>query len=617
MSKKNSSTTAASDRLAVPPLLVSEEDPSCLAAVANAFVTFSPSIVVQQRPFHVVMGMMAIMVIPFLCKMMNSRKQHQQQRMQVSQTSNKSSFTSHSVAVAAATTTTATTATATATATAALERKHDFLSRHPNEYGYRNSVMGYIDDWRPKEFPTLQPPLEYCYNPTTTIHDNDKRNHHDDLCHVNIVKIVKDDTFITSTKADNEKEVYLDYAGSALPMKSQLQQIFHDHTTQMLANPHSMTGPSAARTSQYIQTVKTRILQHFAALPGRFASLSLPESFFSTKSSNSNPKIEMETSDWSCHAGYDLVFTSGATEGCKILAERFPWQRLRHREGRCGQQCQNTSGSSSSNSIFLYVTNSHNSVVGRRQLALAQGAIFHCIDMSQLQAMTVQDFERLERQLLVSQNSPKHQKGKQMINPTTASSLCLEYQTNSQNRRHLLVFPLECNFGGDVPTNAASIIATAKQCGWYTLLDIAKAASTGPVLLRELDPDFAVLSFYKLFGEPTGVGALLVKRSSIPILFEINGGDDIDDDDDDDHDDTNNFRQSQVRHYQGGGSVDIMMPKVDYVIPKQSPKDCLDSLVHGTVHFRGIVSLLRGFETLDRLGGMTKIHQHSSCLARE
>ena len=39
-------------------------------------------------------------------------------------------------------------------------------------------------------------------------------------------------------------------------------------------------------------------------------------------------------------------------------------------------------------------------------------------------------------------------------------------------------------------------------------------ASTGlPINLAELDPDFACLSFYKIFGEPTGLGCLFVRRA--------------------------------------------------------------------------------------------------------
>lgn len=449
-----------------------------------------------------------------------------------------------------------TSSTITIDAAMKLRRKQDFLSRHPQEYGYRDSCLGFIDEWRPTEFPGLQHPLGY-----TIIADTATGDQEGD---------------------DNEKEVYLDYAGSALPMKSQLQHICHDNSSMILANPHS-TGPAASRTMHIIQKVQTHVLKHLDALPGRYASLQLPTSFYDQSTSTSSSgfgdssRQQQQPSPLDCHAGYEVVFTSGATESCRILAERFPWQ-------------QRGGGGTTTGSIFLYVTNSHNSVVGMRQLALAQGAMFHCVDMSTLESMTVDDFGRLERRLLSESHIPVERRN------TDDDSGRPQQQ---RRRRHLLVFPSECNFGGHRP-NSANILAAAKRSGWYTLLDIAKAASTGPIHLKELDPDFAVLSFYKMFGDPTGVGGLLVKRSSISVLFE-----------DENH-------HTHPRHYQGGGSVDIMISKQDYTVPKRESRTaCLDALTSGTTHFRGIISLSRGFESLDRLGGMEKIQQHTTCLARE
>jgi molybdenum cofactor sulfurtransferase len=127
------------------------------------------------------------------------------------------------------------------------------------------------------------------------------------------------------------------------------------------------------------------------------------------------------------------------------------------------------------------------------------------------------------------------------------------------------------------------------------MLDIAKHASTDRVSLNHLDPDFAALSFYKLFGDPTGVGALLVRRSAIQVLFESD---------------------DSRRHYQGGGSVDIMLPNRDYTVPKHRSIG-LSSFQNGTSHFRGIANLTHGFDVLERFGGMLAIHRHASCLANE
>lgn len=393
----------------------------------------------------------------------------------------------------------------------ALARKQDFLSRVGNTYGYQNKNIpgGFIDDWRPMEFPNLQLPLDH---PSSNA---------------------------DADEVEREYEVYLDYAGSALPTKSQLQKLYENYST-ILANPHS-TGPAASRTLLGIEQAKQRILQHLDGLPGRFASLQHPPRFAPSKE---------------CHAGYEVVFTSGTTEGLRIIAERFPWKPA------C-PHCQRQS-------IFLYAQNSHTSVVGMRNLAMEQGATFLCLTLKEIGKMTEQDYERLD--------------------PTSGCLHCLD-----TNYPHLLAIPAECNFGGTRP-NVERIVQVARErSGWLILVDIAKAASTGPVSLRRFDADFCVLSFYKLFGEPTGLGALLVRRSSTSAL---------------------SLGQSSntTQQYQGGGSVNIMLPHQNVCIPRS---EGLTSLTNGSVHFRGILSLQHGFDELHQRGGMAQIHQHATCLARE
>ena len=139
------------------------------------------------------------------------------------------------------------------------------------------------------------------------------------------------------------------------------------------------------------------------------------------------------------------------------------------------------------------------------------------------------------------------------------------------------------------------------------MLDIAKAASTGPVNLRELDPDFACVSFYKLFGLPTGLGCLFVKRTAVDTLMmgtssSTNGGGGEDD--------------ARLRGYFGGGSVDSILSGRDFAVRRSEPTP-LASLQHGTAHFRGIASLLAGFGELDRLGGMAAIRRHTDSLSAE
>jgi molybdenum cofactor sulfurtransferase len=108
------------------------------------------------------------------------------------------------------------------------------------------------------------------------------------------------------------------------------------------------------------------------------------------------------------------------------------------------------------------------------------------------------------------------------------------------------------------------------------------------------DPDFACISLYKLFGEPTGLGILFVRRSEITTLL---------------HD-------MNAPRYFGGGSVDVVLSGDNFMVSKTQPSP-LAVLSNGTSHFRGIISLSHGFDEIDRLGGMDAINRHATCLTAE
>ena len=56
------------------------------------------------------------------------------------------------------------------------------------------------------------------------------------------------------------------------------------------------------------------------------------------------------------------------------------------------------------------------------------------------------------------------------------------------------------------------LVASAQSKGWRVLLDAAAFVPTNRLDLNAVQPDFVTLSFYKMFGYPTGVGALLIRR---------------------------------------------------------------------------------------------------------
>jgi len=66
--------------------------------------------------------------------------------------------------------------------------------------------------------------------------------------------------------------------------------------------------------------------------------------------------------------------------------------------------------------------------------------------------------------------------------------------------------------------NDLSLIGYAASLGYHTVVDAAALAPTCQFSLANLGVDAVAVSFYKMFGFPTGVGALVVKRSFLAQL---------------------------------------------------------------------------------------------------
>lgn len=66
--------------------------------------------------------------------------------------------------------------------------------------------------------------------------------------------------------------------------------------------------------------------------------------------------------------------------------------------------------------------------------------------------------------------------------------------------------------------NPLSLLKYASSLGYFTLLDAAALAPHSIISLWETPVDAMAVSFYKMFGFPTGVGALVVKKSFLSQL---------------------------------------------------------------------------------------------------
>ena len=99
----------------------------------------------------------------------------------------------------------------------------------------------------------------------------------------------------------------------------------------------------------------------------------------------------------------------------------------------------------------------------------------------------------------------------------------------------------------------------------FVLLDAASYVSTNSLDLSKVSPDFVVMSFYKMFGYPTGLGALLVRNSSSGIL---------------------------EKNYFGGGTVDLALVRKNKQFHRQNLSQRLED---GTADYLGSEILTKLF----------------------
>lgn len=354
--------------------------------------------------------------------------------------------------------------------------------------------------------------------------------------------------------------IYLDHAGATLYAQSQIARC-HSHLQESIfGNPHSK-GPVASATADLVEEARSSVLAHFHAPP----------------------------EDWT------VVFTSGATAALKMAAELFPWR------GRGASR-------------LIYAHNAHTSVLGMREIALEAGAGFACLPPS------VQYGEKADVALAAALHETMHQTGSSSPSPRHENGVSTEDASTVtfSETEHLLVLPAECNFSGRkldwarLRQALARLRTTEPGQRVSVLLDAAKYVGTSPLDLgsfQEGEVDMLSLSFYKLFGYPTGLGCLLV-RSSLARrwLSETRGSSAAP------HIPLNTHSRHVRRRYFGGGTVLAAVPETDYRLLRPEPAR---RFADGTEDFLGIISLREGFRFLDEvLGGIERVRAHTWALTR-
>lgn len=144
----------------------------------------------------------------------------------------------------------------------------------------------------------------------------------------------------------------------------------------------------------------------------------------------------------------------------------------------------------------------------------------------------------------------------------------------------LFAYPAQSNFTG--VQHDFGWIEYAQERGWRVILDAAAYVPTSRLDLSAVHPDFVPVSFYKMFGYPSGIGCLLARREALALLS---------------------------RPWFSGGTVLASSLEADAYAMLPAPAGFED----GTPDFLNIPAVGIGLRHLERLG-MDAIHARTQAL---
>lgn len=219
---------------------------------------------------------------------------------------------------------------------------------------------------------------------------------------------------------------------------------------------------------------------------------------------------------------YEAVFTANATGGLKLVGEAYPFE---------------------AGSRFCLTADNHNSVNGIREYAASHGADVRYIHLG---------------------------------SDLRATDIDADLAGADPSCANLFAYPAQSNFSG--VKYPEEWIEHARSLGYDVLVDAAAFVPTSRFEPGRCRPDYVTISFYKMFGYPTGVGALLARRSALARLH---------------------------RPWFGGGTVRFASAQNRVYIPYRSAAAFED----GTLNFLDIAAVQTGLDFLDRIG-MERIHAH-------
>jgi selenocysteine lyase/cysteine desulfurase len=261
---------------------------------------------------------------------------------------------------------------------------------------------------------------------------------------------------------NSQGHVYLDYTGSGLAAAAQLTHHQERLTRTIYGNPHS-SNPTSTAATEAINHTRARILAHFNASAAEYA----------------------------------VIFTPNATGAARLVGEAYPF--------RPGTR-------------LVLTSDNHNSVNGIREFARAAGVKTVYIP-PKTPDLRVDDAD------VMSALPPKRKRGfiRRGLRLLTScggggggGGGGSDSMLRGSRRNGLFAYPAQSNFTG--VRHPLSWIAQAQQRGYHVLLDAAAFLSTATLDLSKVKPDFMLVSWYKLFGYPTGVGCLIARRDTLECL---------------------------------------------------------------------------------------------------
>lgn len=209
---------------------------------------------------------------------------------------------------------------------------------------------------------------------------------------------------------------------------------------------------------------------------------------------------------------YEVCFTANATAAVKLIAESYPFSPQRG---------------------LVLTADNHNSVNGIREYARRASAL--------VTVLPLDDALRLDG-------------GDERLRAVDGPGL--------------LAFPQQSNFSG--VRHDLDLVDTAHALGHDVLIDAASAGACGGLDLRRHPVAFVACSFYKLFGLPTGVGALVARKSALARLR---------------------------RPWFAGGTVDFV--SVEH--GRHALRAGYEGFEDGTPNYLDLAALATGFAFLDRI----------------